>query len=78
MVSIDTRWQDALVAQNACSEAMDFAARHETFQAAWDACERGDWMLWWIGRDARSSMLEKCAEIVRHEYPHPPIMNHGR
>lgn len=33
-----------------CSKALEFAAKFSTLQEAWDACERGDWMLWLIGK----------------------------
>ena len=30
----------------ACPEARVWAASYDTLQAAWDACPRGDWMIW--------------------------------
>ena len=33
----------------ACSEAIRFAKQYDTQQAAWEACERGDWLLWYAG-----------------------------
>ena len=38
----------------ACSEAVDWLRekRYPTLQDAWDACERGDWMLWLWGKTA--------------------------
>ncbi len=45
-----TQWTNVLTARAACCAAVAFARKHESFQSAWDACERGDWMLWWIGR----------------------------
>ena len=35
---------------NACSEAVDWCKQFKTSQEAWNKCERGDWMLWLIGR----------------------------
>ena len=34
----------------ACSEAVEWAKGYPTLQAAWDACERADWMLWLVAR----------------------------
>lgn len=39
-----TDWRDVLRAVHACDEALTFAEGYDSFQAAWDACERGDWM----------------------------------
>ena len=39
-----------LVIMDACDEAVDFARKFPTSQAAWDACDRGDWMLWLLGK----------------------------
>ena len=30
----------------ACEEAVRWAAKYDSFEAAWAECERGDWMLW--------------------------------
>lgn len=63
----------------ACAEAIAFAKGFETPQEAWDACERGDWMLWIIGRtincepwsDGRKPLLACALDVVMH-YPNPP------
>jgi hypothetical protein len=34
----------------ACPEAIQWARQFDTLQAAWDVCQRGDWMLWLLGR----------------------------
>jgi hypothetical protein len=43
-------WTRALIAQGACTEAVEWAKAYPTFKAAWHACPRGDWLLWWLGR----------------------------
>ena len=35
---------------NACREAIVWAAKQPEAQTAWTYCERGDWMLWLIGK----------------------------
>ena len=34
----------------ACSGAIEYARTCTTWQSAWDNCERGDWMLWLLGK----------------------------
>ena len=43
-------WSDALRRLNACGEAVEWSRSYPDISAAWQACERGDWMLWLIGR----------------------------
>ncbi len=54
-----------------CREGLDFRKEFETFEEAWNACERGDWMLWIAAKlevDIRILTLAKglCANTVRH------------
>ena len=58
---------------SACSEAIEWVKEnnHETLEKAWDACHRGDWMLWLAYHmkvDKRKLTLAKgrCAETVVH------------
>ena len=64
----------------ACSSAIEFAAQFETLQAAWNVCERPDWMFWLIGKtseskpwsDERKPLVRcavECAETVKHLWP---------
>ena len=41
-------WQRHLRAVGACAEAVGWAQGYRTFGAAWNACPRGDWLLWWL------------------------------
>ena len=49
---------------------MDFAARHKTLAAAWDACERPDWMIWlarkkgWLTKEQSVRISIGAAEAV--------------
>jgi hypothetical protein len=43
-------WTDALAELRACEEAVTWAKGYGSLDAAWAACERGDWMLWLAGR----------------------------
>ena len=35
---------------SACREAVEWARGHPNAKAAWQACDRGDWMLWYLGK----------------------------
>lgn len=47
---MNTHDRARLTALYACSEAVAWAKGYPTLDAAWAACERPDWLLWWIGR----------------------------
>ena len=55
---------------NACGEAIEYTKQFDSPQAAWDACERGDWMLWVIGKfvgKSRKKLVRvtcKCARLT--------------
>src|SRR5690606_32627162 len=54
-----------------CTEALRFRMQYQTFKEAWQACPRGDWMLWIaqkVGVDLRTLTIAKalCALTVRH------------
>lgn len=56
---------------NPCRDGVDFRKRFKTFEEAWNACERGDWMLWIAAKlevDIRILTLAKglCANTVKH------------
>ena len=43
-------WTEKLTAIGACPDAVAWAQAYPTLEAAWAACDRGDWMLWLAGR----------------------------
>ena len=51
---MEKHWTDKLMALCACSEAIEWARNYPTLMAAWEACERGDWMLWLAGKVCRT------------------------
>ena len=66
-----------LEAMGACCDARDWAANYKTPQAAWDACERGDWLLWYCGRvagppdsDGRKKLVLVAAECAALALPY--------
>jgi hypothetical protein len=48
----------------ACGEAVKNALDYKTSQELWDNCERGDWMLWLIGKLSGESESEKRKGLV--------------
>lgn len=71
-------WTEALVSLKACEGAIEWARGHDSIDEAWQACERGDWMLWLLGRlagepgsDARRRLVLcacDCAETAREHW----------
>lgn len=57
-------WTDELVKLIACKEAVEFGEEYRTFQAAWDKCDRGDWMLWFCGKRAGKPESTKRKKLV--------------
>jgi hypothetical protein len=47
----------------ACSEAIEWAETQPSLEAAWQNCDRGDWMLWYaakVGSDHKKLVLAAC------------------
>ena len=62
---LEADWTNRLIAARACGDAVAWARHYPTAQAAWDACERGDRMLWIWGRlDAGEPWSDKRKPIV--------------
>lgn len=68
---------EQLVSLCACTDAIEFASQFDSLVEAWQACERGDWMLWLVGRmincepwsEGRKPLLAcalDCADTVKH------------
>ena len=52
-----------LTEMGACEQAIDFATEFPSLEAAWLACERGDWMLWYVSKlegPSTSESFKKC------------------
>ena len=68
--------RERLTDLGACRDAVEWAARYKTPQAAWKACKRGDHMLWYCGKvsgppDSPSRrklvlVAAECAETSLH------------
>src|SRR3990172_5410469 len=72
---MSTHWTDDLVVAGAWTDAVDWAQAYETFDAAWTACQRGDYMLWWLGKTVRTdsdhrAMVRIACQCARLALPH--------
>jgi hypothetical protein len=56
----------------ACDPAVAFASNYSTLQDAWNACECGDWMLWFASRRnvKRETLVLAACECARLALPH--------
>ena len=57
-------WSAALRTLSACSEAVEWASTQPSLRAAWEACERADWMLWLAGRVATTKARRKLVVLA--------------
>lgn len=55
--------KELLKKHNACSEAMEWVA-DRTIAEAWNACERGDWMLWIAAKILDRKLVVRAACAV--------------
>jgi hypothetical protein len=73
-------WSIELEKVGACRPAVEWARQYPTFHEAWQACPRGDWMLWLISRTSslkgpalRKLVLAKarCGKLALHLMENP-------
>ena len=62
---------------DACSRAVEWADKFKTSQEVWDACERGDWMLWLLGKlsglprsKSRKKLVLTACKCARLAWPY--------
>ena len=56
------KFQARLKKMNACKDAVEWCEQFDSFQEAWQKCERGDWMLWLIGKQIKN--IEERKKLV--------------
>lgn len=68
---------DILAHLSACDDAMAWAQDYATPAEAWQACPRGDWMLWYlraVGVPVPAELRDTaCPDDVRRHFPTPPL-----
>lgn len=65
-------WTEKVYKFQPCTGGMAWARKFPTAQAAWDACERPEWMCWLLGKtgsDKRDMTLLAC-QFARLALPH--------
>ena len=75
--------RDELENIHACPEAIVWAEQYPDMQAAWIACERGDWMLWLAGKHSgpaespgRRKLVLAATECARLAWPYVRKKDH--
>ena len=70
-------WIDQLRKLYPCGEALGWCETQESAQSAWLNCERGDWMLWLVGKlagppesDSRKALVLTACECARLALPY--------
>jgi hypothetical protein len=63
-----------LTALNACRDGLAFAHKFDSLQEVWDTCERGEWLLWLLGKKAteadRKNLVLIACECARLALPY--------
>jgi len=70
-------WHKSLISFKPCEDGKIWALTHNTKQEAWDDCQRGDWMLWYLGKICKSDAQRKrlvlaacaCARLALSHLP---------
>ena len=62
MTASAQHWSRRLKQLSACAEAVTWARDHDSLQAAWDACQRGDWMVWLLA--CTGAYDEECRTLT--------------
>ena len=60
---VRAHWSDALVRLCACDDAVEWASEQPSAEVAWQACQRGDWLLWIARRVASHGDAEHRAVV---------------
>lgn len=60
-------WTGKLVKLNACEKAVVWAKDYDSLDKAWQKCQRGDWMLWLIGKTITNDANKKLLVLVACE-----------
>src|SRR5690349_2564974 len=65
-----------LIGLGACASAVNWSRDYIVPQEAWDACERGDWMLWLLGKlsgpvdsESRRKLVFVAAQCAKEALP---------
>lgn len=53
-------WHEELESADPCVKGLVFALRFDSAGEAWSACQRGDWMLWYV-----HCILDRMEEVDR-------------
>ena len=57
-------WIEPLKRMSACEGALEWCESYNSLPDAWTACERGDWMLWLLGKLAGEANSDSRKKLV--------------
>jgi hypothetical protein len=52
-------WINTLAKQHPCPDGLEWAKEYKSFKIAWVECQRGDWMLWYLGKHCKTLAQRK-------------------
>ena len=55
---------ERLIKLRACSSAVKYAKQYKSSRKAWDDCDRGEWMLWYLGKLAGKPESKSRKKLV--------------
>jgi hypothetical protein len=61
---MDKRIVEKVRAMGACEDAVEWLSKQKSVKQAWADCERGDWMLWLLGKLSGEPGCEKRKKLV--------------
>ena len=72
-------WLMGIKRLKACNEAIEWGKQFDTLGEAWQKCERGEWMLWLLGKlsgkpgsDSRKKLVLAACGCARLSLPYVP------
>ncbi|MFH1485103.1 MAG: putative immunity protein, partial [Chloroflexota bacterium] len=57
-------WLEPIKEMGACVDALEWADKYGSLEEAWVVCERGDWMLWLLGKLSGPPESESRKKLV--------------
>ncbi len=60
----DQTWIQKLEKLHACPSAIEWCETQPDYATAWKVCDRGDWMLWLVGRLSGSPKFKSRKKFV--------------
>jgi len=73
-------WIEPLKEMNACGDALEWCEGYKSLAGAWAVCQRGDWMLWLLGKlsgkpesDSHKKLVLTACQCARLSLPYVKV-----